>query len=328
MWHRPARWLSTVTSAVAAASAPYLVASEPARAQELLSAQDVVALEAPAPDLVIPYGEHELQFGHLRLPEGPGPHPVVVFIHGGCWLSAYTIGHVGSLEEGLSQAGFAVWSLEYRRVGDDGGGWPGTFQDVARGVDHLRVLAADHPLDLDRVVVSGHSAGGHLALWVASRGKLLSDHELYVSNPLTVQGVVGLAPAPDLEALHDARVCGNVIDGLMGGSPSVVPRRYAAASPMQLAPVPVPQTLVIGALDTAWGPVGRAYYRRALEAGDEGVTVLEAPQSGHFEMIVPGTSTWPLVMQAFERAFRHIEATSSHGLHGHPSPSTLSGEQT
>ncbi len=319
MWHRLPHWSQTVVLSVVPHAVLGAIAPAPGWGQELLSARDVVAMEAPAPDLIIPYGEEALQYGHLRLPQGPGPHPVVIFIHGGCWLSAYTIGHVGPLEDGLSRAGFAVWSLEYRRVGDDGGGWPGTFQDVARGVDHLRALAADHPLDLGRVVVSGHSAGGHLALWVAARGKLQSDNELYVPDPLVVHGVVGLAPAPDLEGLHDAGVCGDVIDGLMGGSPTSVPRRYAAASPMRLTPVPVPQTLVIGTLDTAWGPVGRAYHRRAVEAGDEGITLMEAPQSGHFEMIVPGTSTWPLVAQAFEEMLASIEATSPGGPHPYQS---------
>jgi len=276
-------------------------------AQELLSASDVVALEAPPPAHVVPYGEEPLQFGHLRLPEGPGPHPVVAFIHGGCWLSDYTIGHVGSLEQGLADAGYAVWSLEYRRVGDEGGGWPGTFQDIGRGLDHLRVLAPTYGLDLNRVVASGHSAGGHFALWAAARDKIKSDHELHTATPLPVQGVLGLAPAPDLEALHAAGVCGNVIDGLMGGSPEAFPDRYAAASPMQLAPLSVPQSLVIGSRDRAWGPIGRSYYERASEAGDEEVLLVEAEESGHFEMIVPTTSSWSVVLESLQRLFARID---------------------
>ncbi len=276
-------------------------------AQELLSAGDVVALEAPPPTEVIPYGEGPLQFGHLRLPEGPGPHPVVAFIHGGCWLSAYTIGHVGALEQGLADAGYAVWSLEYRRVGDEGGGWPGTFDDVGRGLDHLRELAPRYGLDLNRVVASGHSAGGHFALWAASRHKIQSDHELHVTDPLTIHGVLGLAPAPDLEALHAGGVCGNVIDGLMGGPPDAYPDRYAAASPMQLAPLSVPQFLVIGSLDSSWGPIGRSYYARALEAGDDEVVLVEAQASGHFEMIVPTTSSWAVVLESFKRLFARID---------------------
>jgi acetyl esterase/lipase len=311
MSHRRPPRVPPPMQALVAATVLLGAAPESVPGQELLTAGDVVAMEAPAPDFVISYGEGGLHYGHLRLPDGPGPHPLVIFIHGGCWLSAYGIGHVGSLEHGLANEGYAVWSLEYRRVGDEGGGWPGTFLDVGRGVDHVRVLAAEHALDLDRVVVSGHSAGGHLALWVASRRKLQSDQVLYAVDPLPVHGVLGLAPAPDLEALHEAGACGNVVDGLMGGSPVAVPERYAQASPMQLAPVPAPQTLVVGALDRAWGPAGRAYYRRALEVGDDEVTLVEAPESGHFEMIVPGTSTWPLVLEAYRELFARIEGVPS-----------------
>ena len=109
--------------------------------QDLLTASDVVRLPSPPPAHRMSYGEHPLQFGHLRLPPGPGPHPVLVFLHGGCFLSQYDIGHVGLLEQAVADAGFAVWSLEYRRVGDEGGGWPGTFRDVALGADHVRTLA-------------------------------------------------------------------------------------------------------------------------------------------------------------------------------------------
>jgi len=277
----------------------------PVSAQELLSADDVVAMESPAPELRIPYGEDPLQYGHLRLPEGMGPHPVVVFIHGGCWLSAYDIGHVGPLEEALAGAGYAVWSLEYRRVGNIGGGWPGTFLDIAAGVDHLPTLATEYPLDLDRVIASGHSAGGHLALWVASRPWVPKSSELYSAKPLLVHGVLALAPAPDLEALQHAAVCGGVMDGLMGGSPEAVPERYDAASPMRLPPVDVPQRIVVGAHDRAWAPGGHAYFRRASTndgATSDGARIVltEAPESGHFEMIVPTTSTWPLVLQELE----------------------------
>ena len=129
MWYPQTRWFPTVLLPIVTAAALHAVAPETGRSQELLSAADVVALEAPAPDLIIPYGEAPLQYGHLRLPEGPGPHPVVLFIHGGCWLSAYTIGHVGSLEHGLAQEGYAVWSLEYRRVGDEGQGQHGHIQN-------------------------------------------------------------------------------------------------------------------------------------------------------------------------------------------------------
>ena len=269
-------------------------------AQEVLSAGEVVAMESPAPELRLPYGQHPLQFGHLRLPEAAGPHPVFIFIHGGCWLSAYEIGHVGPLEEAVADAGYAVWSIEYRRVGDEGGGWPGTFLDVGRGVDAVAGLADEYALDLNRVIVSGHSAGGQLALWVAARSRISPSSDVYSADPIRVHGVLALAPASDLESLHASASCGGVVDRLMGGSPEEVSERYDAASPMRLMPIGVPQRIVIGAYDRAWAPGGRAYFERASARDGVGVTMTEAPESGHFEMVVPTTSTWPLILSELD----------------------------
>ncbi len=258
-------------------------------------------MEAPPPDHRVAYGDGPLQFGNLRLPEGPGPFPVALFVHGGCWLSAFPIAHVGRLEQAWADAGYAVWSIEYRRVGDDGGGWPATFLDVEDGADHLRALARDYPLDLSRVVAAGHSAGGYFALWLASRRNIPRESPLWRPDPLPVSAVLALAPAPDLDDLHAQGVCGEVIDGLMGGSPAEHPDRYAAASMTRLPPPDVPETLIVGARDRSWGPAGRAYFQHARAAGDANVSLIEAPESGHFEMIVPGTSTWPLVMRELGR---------------------------
>lgn len=272
-------------------------------AQRLLTATDLSSLSAPPPDHQIAYGPGPLQFGNLRLPRGQGPHPVVVFIHGGCWLSQFTIDHAAALEQAIADAGFAVWSLEYRRVGDEGGGWPGTFLDIGRGADHLRALAPQYPLDLTRVVTSGHSAGGQFALWLAGRSKIAATSPLFVEQPLVVGGVLALTPAPDLETLQAAGVCGKVVDRLMGGSPGEHPDRYQAASPMRLAPIPAPQVLIVGAHDSAWGPNGRAYYDRALSVGDTQVRLIEAKESGHFEVIAPTTTTWPLVIDSLRDLF-------------------------
>ena len=263
-------------------------------------AGDLADLEWPSPDARIPYGESPLEFGYLRLPAGTGPYPVVVFIHGGCWLSAFDIRHAGQAEQALADAGYAVWSLEYRRIGDSGGGWPGTFLDVAAGVDHLSELARQYPLDLDRVIASGHSAGGYLALWAAARPGIPTSSQLYTVGPLPIHGVLALAPAPNLEALHSAGVCGDVVDRLMGGSPDAHPERYDVGSPMRLMPVDVPQRLIVGGRDRAWGPSGRAYFELARTAGGSSVTLREAPESGHFELIVPSTSSWPVVLQELE----------------------------
>ena len=271
-----------------------------ATSQQLITAGSVGEFDWPSPDAQISYGDDQFQFGYLRLPEGSGPHPVIVFMHGGCWLSVFDIRYTGLAEQAFADAGYAVWSLEYRRVGNPGGGWPGTFLDVATGADHLTELAREYPLDLDRVIAIGHSAGGQLALWLAARGRIPTSSELYTAGPLPIHGVLALAPAPNLETLHSSGSCGPGVDGLMGGSPNVRPERYQVGSPMQLMPVDVPQRVVVGALDAQFGPSGRAYFQAAQRAGSSPVTLREAPESGHFEMVVPYTSTWPITLQELE----------------------------
>lgn len=264
---------------------------------QVMTAADLSRLSAPPPRARITFGDDPRQFGELRLPEGEGPHPVAVVIHGGCWRSQFDISHIGALAQALTDEGIATWAVEYRRVGNPGGGWPGTFQDIAGGADHLREVAKDYPLDLDRVIAVGHSAGGHLALWLAARSRLGPDDPLYVSSPIALRGVVGLAPAPELALLYREGVCGDVIDGLMGGSPEAYPERYRVGSPGEHVPLGVAQRLVIGSYDRAWAPVGRSYASVAEASGDD-VRVIEAEESGHFEMVDPSTSTWPLVRDA------------------------------
>ncbi|MFQ5741202.1 MAG: alpha/beta hydrolase family protein [Acidobacteriota bacterium] len=263
---------------------------------KFLTAEDVVSMPSPPPDKVISYGREPLQFGQLRLPQGAGPHPVAIVIHGGCWLSRYRIDHIGNLAQALTGVGFASWAIEYRSVGDRGGGWPGTFQDVARGADYVRELARTYPLDLSRVLAVGHSAGGHLALWLAGRHRIAADSPLFSENPLPLRGVLGLAAASDLALVEQQGSCDHVMDKFMGGSPSQFPRRYQQGSPVELAPLGVPQVLVNGAHDS-WSLVANSYYRAASKAGDP-IRRIIAPDSAHFEMIVPTTSTWSLVQNA------------------------------
>jgi acetyl esterase/lipase len=187
-------------------------------------------LKLPVPNAPrIAYGTDTLQFGELRVPAGRGPHPVVITVHGGCWVArlgklddrAVALDLVRPIAADLTTNGFATWNLEYRRLGNDGGGWPGTFQDIAAGADHLRQIAAKNHLDLTRVVAIGHSAGGHFALWLAAHPKLPKSSEFYVKEPLRLKGVVDLDGPGDLKATIPLQqpVCGApVITQLMGGS--------------------------------------------------------------------------------------------------------------
>lgn len=263
----------------------------------LLTAADLGTLTSPPADARIPYGSDPLQFGDLRLPDGPGPHPVAILLHGGCWLAEHDLRYFGALGTALMKRGFATWNVEYRRIGNAGGGWPGTFLDVARGADAVRTLSVDYGLDAGRVIAIGHSAGGHLALWLAARRQLAPSSEVYVEDPIQLTGVLALAPAAHLARLHAEGTCEAAVGRLMGGSPAMHPDRYHDGSPVERLPLRVPQIVLVGRHDATWRPIGEAYHDLATRAGDQ-VALRVAPASGHFEMVVPSSTTWPLIEAA------------------------------
>src|SRR3954469_21842065 len=160
--------------------------------------RDILELTPPPADLRVPYGSEPAQFGELWLPTDGGPHPVVVLLHGGYWRARYGLEYFGHAAAALRDERLAVWNVEYRRLGDPDGGWPGTFLDVGRALDALSDLAERFPLDLGRVVVLGHSAGGHLALWAAGRHRLPDGDPLASSDPLRLAGTIALAAVSDL----------------------------------------------------------------------------------------------------------------------------------
>jgi acetyl esterase/lipase len=263
-----------------------------------LSPRDIDKLPSKPADTKIPYGDDPLQFGELRLPQGKGPFPVAVVIHGGCWVSKFaTLQNTAALSDALRDAGIATWNIEYRRLDDPGGGWPGTFADIADATDKVREIAKAHPLDLSRVVTVGHSAGAHLALWAASRSKVQKGSPVHRANPLPLKAAVALGGPGDLKGFYEyaARICGsNVIDSLMGGSPSSVADRYAQGSPKEMLPLGVRQVLIVGVDDGVMPPPAReSYAAAATKAGDK-VEIVEVP-GGHFEVIAPTSTAWPTV---------------------------------
>lgn len=275
-----------------------------------LSAQnrDPVALAnaAVAPGAVrIAYGSDPLQFGELRVPATKGPHPVAIVIHGGCWLArlgdidprAVAMDNMRPLAAALTEAGIATWNLEYRRLGHAGGGWPGTFRDVAAGADFLRTLARDRQLDLTRVISIGHSAGAHLALWLASRHKLAEASELYAKNPLSLVGAVSLDGPADLKATIPLQqpVCGSpVVTDLIGGTPEQQPQRYRDASPIELLPLGVRQAFFTGQMFAAHS----APYADAVKRAGDAAQVIPFATAGHFVFIDPQSTIWPEVMKS------------------------------
>lgn len=254
--------------------------------------KEVAAIAPPPAGEKISYGAAPQQFGELRMPEGKGPFPVAIIIHGGCWLAAYDYVYINPLAAALTAQGIATWTIEYRRLGDEGGGWPNTLLDVAKATDHLRVIAKSHAIDTRRVVSMGHSAGGHLALWLGARHKLPKKSALHLKKPLKLKGVVGLAPITDLASYRvgPPDSCNASVDQLLGGSDTQQADRYAQASPLALLPLGLPQRLVQGGKDPIV-PLAAvsAYAAAASQAGDD-AKVIADEALGHFDPAVPQTA--------------------------------------
>ena len=263
--------------------------------------EEILDLPAPPADVRLAYGPEKLQFGDLRLPGGAGPYPVALVIHGGYWRARYDLEHIGRLCAALTATGVATWSIEYRRLGNRGGGWPGTFLDVAAGADYLRTLAERYALNLARVVAVGHSAGGQLAAWLGGRRRIAGESPLYSADPLPLRGVVALAGVLNLRRACELRLSGGVTKRLLGGTPERYPERYAAASPAELLPLGVHQTLLHGTADDSVPyEISRNYAEAARAAGDP-VELITLPGTGHFEPIDPRSREWPQVRDAILR---------------------------
>jgi acetyl esterase/lipase len=239
-----------------------------------------------SPPAIFRYGTEPSQFGLLSLPESAPPHPVVVLLHGGFWHLPWGLDLMFGAARNLVAAGVAVWNLEYRRVGEPGGGWPGTFNDVLAGFDALARLPETSRLDLRSVSAAGHSAGGHLALWLAAERGPLS------AGPLKLFQAAGLAAVADLRAAWRGDVGGTAIEALLGGPPSRHPDRYRLASPIERLPTGVDQLLVHGERDRVVpADLSRTYAREAERAGDH-AALFVVPRTGHMDVIDPRSRAW------------------------------------
>jgi acetyl esterase/lipase len=251
---------------------------------------DILTLSPPPPDARISYGSDKYQFGEIRAPKGSGPFPLVMNIHGGFWRAKYDLSHGGHLCAALTGKGMVTWNVEYRRVGNPGGGWPGTFEDVRNAYRYVPQLAKKYPIDANKVVAIGHSAGGQLAI-------CLADHES------SLKSVVSLAGLVDLQQAWELHLSDNAVGEFLGGPPSAVPEHYAEADPMKLTvPRSTTQWLLHGAGDDIVPSYFSRNYAQAKKGAGADVHYSEISTAGHFDLIDPRSRAW----QRVEDTVRHL----------------------
>jgi len=247
----------------------------------------------------IAYDTGPSQWFDVYWPTGPGPFPVVVLVHGGCWSTVASAESVSPNAAELADSGVAVCNLEYRRVGEPGGGFPGTYLDLAKAIDSLRSASITSRLDLARVVVVGHSAGAHLALWLASRSRLPEWSPLYSRDPLPISSVVAIAGPGDLRShigLLGITCAGmSTADQVIGPTSELRRNPFLDTSPFELLPLGVRTVSITGVYDDNWPPYVSARWRRAARAAGDDAQELVLPDAGHFEVVDIRSNAWRTV---------------------------------
>jgi acetyl esterase/lipase len=245
--------------------------------------EDILTLAPPPADARLSYGNDSNQFADLRLPKTKGPFPVAMNIHGGFWRAKYDLVHAGHLCAALTVKGLATWNIEYRRVGNQGGGWPGTFEDIRSAYRYLPQIAKRYDLDVSKVAVMGHSAGGQLALCLAA-------HESSLKNVISLAGVL------DLQQAWEQHLSNNAVVEFLGGKPNEVPEHYHEADPVQLAvDHSTVQWLIHGAGDDVVpANFSRTCAEQKKKLGED-VHYTEISTAGHFDLIDPHSNAWPKV---------------------------------
>lgn len=249
-----------------------------------VSFNSVLALPLKNQGVKLAYGDAALQFGLLSLPatKVSTKPPLVIFVHGGCWLNAYDIGHSKALSQALTEAGYAVWSLEYRRVGDEGGGWPGSFNDVMQGIHYAQAQFERYGVDLSRIALMGHSAGGQLALLAGE--KLAAEKLAGDKKAAQIQAVIGLAAITDMASYaKGSNSCQSATAQFIGASPEQAPALYQQASPSLHGAHP--KTLLLQGNADQIVPT--------TQATDSGMPYRLVEKAGHFDWIHPQSAAYP-----------------------------------
>lgn len=248
-----------------------------------------------------------MQVGDLRLPVGTISNqiPLVIIIHGGCWISAYADFHsMDKFAEAITRLGYATWNIEYRAIGT-GGEWPVIFQDVGKAIDYSYVIAQQHNIDMNKIAVIGHSAGGHLALWAASRSKILSSSLLYSPNSLPLRGVISLGGIADITRDNSCYSATSTVIGLpLNPLDAVLSARLQETSPQQMLPIQTTSILISGSLDNVIpSQISADYVTQAIVLGDDSVHYT-IDGAGHFDLIDPDRTDWVLYQQSLQAIFK------------------------
>ncbi len=293
------------------ASPPQMQTPKP----ELMKWPALLERPRPEPDSTFAYGTDQMQKVDLWRPAGRGPHPTVLMVHGGCWQTEIADRRIMNwIADDLRKRGIAVWNIDYRGVDRGGGGYPGTFADAAAAADALREQAARHELDISPLVAVGHSAGGHLALWLAARRAasrrppsplIPSGSPLLAADPLAIDTVVSLGGLPDLElaATPPGSGCGTEVIEKLVGPPTLSSRNvYADTSIPRLAPLGIRQVLINGLQDRIIPTAYAEAYAGPMRAAGDQVKVRMIESTGHVELIAPETAAWAAAVEEIEAA--------------------------
>ena len=254
---------------------------------------------SPPFDLRISYGSDANQFAELRFPNGKGPFPLLFVVHGGFWQSVYDLSHIGHLCAAFTSKGVITCNIEYRRIGNSGGGWPGTFQDINLATRNIiQTMSPDPRFDLARTALIGHSAGAHLALWLVGSHQISKGSPLHSDQKQAITSAISLAGVSDLRLAWKQKLGHGTVTRLMGGTPDEHPDRYKAGSPIELLPTGARQVLVHGtADDTVPISQSEAFTEKAKKLGDR-PTLVKLDKIGHYELIDPESEAWPSVARA------------------------------
>jgi acetyl esterase/lipase len=245
------------------------------------SSEDILNLPAPKADARVSYGSDQNQFVDLRLPKQQSQQKLAIIIHGGYWRALYDLAYAGHICAALTAKGIATANLEYRRVGNPGGGWPGTFADIRAAYQFLLQAASRYKFDTRRIVAIGHSAGAQLALCLAARES-------------GIKSVVSLAGVIDLQRAYALHLSNDAVVEFLGGTPADVGDHYREADPMKLK-IAARQSVVHGSADDIVPPSFSRDYVTAKRKENEDVQLVEIASAGHFDVVDPRSPAWKVV---------------------------------